>query len=196
MDILRNTYYAFRHGQSRANVEEIIISDPKVGNVDYGLTAEGRSQVRNRLAEANEFDADCLIYSSDFLRARETAEIISNTLGTGNIKLDVRLRERFFGEWEGQKHSNYSKAWKRDLFDPNREYNGAESSRSVQERMWSVIQSLEKTHSGEKIILVSHGDPLMLLQTAFNNLGPERHRSLPYIETADWRKLNRCSDQT
>jgi broad specificity phosphatase PhoE len=190
MEPLKNTYFAFRHGQSRANVEGIIISDPKVGTIDYGLTSEGRAQVQKSLSITNDFNAQTLIYSSDFLRARETAEIIRETLSVTEIIFDERLRERFFGEWEGKPHANYSKAWKNDLFDPNQEYNGAESSKSVQERMWSIIQSLEKAHSGNVIILVSHGDPLMLLQTAFNNLGPERHRSLPYIETAGCRKLN------
>jgi len=189
MNAFKNSYYAFRHGQSRANVEGIIISDPKIGTVDYGLTDEGRRQVAGSLELAEVFNAESLIYSSDFLRARETAEIIRDTLGVPEIIFEERLRERFFGEWEGQCHANYSKTWKKDAFDPTREYNGAESSRAVQQRMWAVIQSLENAFEGKTVILVSHGDPLMLLQTAFKNLGPERHRSLPYIETAQWRLL-------
>ena len=190
MTQLNNTYFAFRHGQSRANVEGIIISDPKVGTVDYGLTDEGRRQVFDSLAGADAFDETCLIVSSDFLRARQTAEIIRDQLGVPEITFEERLRERFFGEWEGKCHANYSKAWKKDAFDPDREYNGAETSRAVRERMWSVVQMLEGRYQRRTVILVSHGDPLMLLQTAFNELGPEHHRSLPYIETAQWRKLN------
>ncbi|MDF7808991.1 histidine phosphatase family protein [Pontiellaceae bacterium B12219] len=190
MEVLKNTYYAFRHGQSRANVEGIIISDPAIGTVEYGLTDEGREQVRTRLAAISAFDADTMLVSSDFRRARETAEIIRAYLGAAPIVFDIRLRERFFGDWEGKAHGHYSKAWKKDLFDPNREFNGAESSNSVRSRMWAVVQSLEEKQAGRTIVLVSHGDPLMLLQTAFNDLGPEHHRSLPYIETAGCRKLN------
>lgn len=189
MEPFKNIYYAFRHGQSRANTEGIIISDPTIGTVDYGLTDTGRQKVIDSLSKADAFDDDTLIYSSDFLRTRETAEIIAKTLGIP-VVLDERLRERFFGDWDGKPHENYSKAWKNDEFDPTQEYHGAESSKAVQERMWAMIQSLEKLHHGKTILLVSHGDPLMLLQTAFHHLGPERHRSLPYIETAAWRKLN------
>ncbi len=189
MKLFKNQYYAFRHGQSRANVEGIIVSDPAVGTVDYGLTEAGRKQVAAGLAGCG-FDEHARIYSSDFLRARETAEIIRSTLGVSEIVFDERLRERFFGEWEGKCHANYAKAWKKDAFDPDREYYGAESSRAVQARMWSVVQSLEEQFEGQTVILVSHGDPLMLLQTAFQDLGPERHRSLPYIETAQCRLLN------
>jgi probable phosphoglycerate mutase len=190
MESLKNTYYAFRHGQSRANVEGIIISDPTIGTVEYGLTEEGRRQVQASLAAATMFGADAILVSSDFRRARETAEIIREQLGAAPIAFDIRLRERFFGEWEGKAHVHYSKAWKKDVFDPNREFNGAECSSAVRNRMWAVVQSLEEKYCGQTIVLVSHGDPLMLLQTAFNDLGPEHHRSLPYIETAGHRKLN------
>ncbi|MEI6891964.1 MAG: histidine phosphatase family protein [Pontiella sp.] len=189
MKPLKNKYYAFRHGQSRANVEGIIISNPAVGTIAYGLTEVGRQQVATRVASATDFDADSVIISSDFLRTRETAEIVRAKLGAAEVILEERLRERFFGEWEGKSHTNYSEAWKTDSFDPDRVYHGAESSRSVQERMWSVIQSLEVDYAKRTIILVSHGDPLMLLQTAFKDLGPDKHRALPYIETASWRLL-------
>ncbi len=190
MKLLRNSYFTFRHGQSRANVEGIIISDPAVGTVDYGLTEEGRRQVRESVAAAPDFDADTLIFSSDFRRARETAEIVRAALGAAPVVFDERLRERFFGEWEGKSHVNYSKAWDQDAFDADREYNGAESSAAVRARMWSVVESLESAFSGRTILLVSHGDPLMLLETAFADLDPRAHRSLPYISTADWRRLN------
>lgn len=190
MKQLKNRYYAFRHGQSRANAEEIIISDPAVGTVDYGLTDEGRRQVEQGAASVAGLGSDALIYSSDFLRAVETAEIIRALLGVAAVEVDTRLRERFFGEWDGKPHSFYPEAWKKDAFDPDREYGGAESSRGVQERMWSVIESLEERFEGRDIILVSHGDPIMLLQTAFMQLCPGSHRSLPYIETAGCRLLN------
>jgi probable phosphoglycerate mutase len=191
MKSLKNSYYAFRHGQSQANVEGLIISDPAVGTVAYGLTEEGRRQVERSAAQlARVMTAPPLLISSDFRRARETAEQVRTALASEPVTIDVRLRERFFGEWEGQAHENYSKTWRKDAFDSDREYNGAESSKAVQQRMWSVVESLEARYSGRVIILVSHGDPLMLLQTAFLKLGPDRHRSLPYIETAGWRLLN------
>ncbi len=190
MKILKNTYYAFRHGESRANVEGIIVSDPAIGTVTFGLTDNGRGQVAASIAAADAFDAETLVFSSDFMRTRETAEIIREHLGAEPVKFDERLRERFFGDWEGKSHVNYSKAWKKDAYDPEQVFNGAESTASVRERMWAVVQSLEAEVSGRKIILVSHGDPLMLLETAFASMDPREHRSLPYFETAGWRLLN------
>jgi probable phosphoglycerate mutase len=177
MNQLRNTYYAFRHGES-------------LGTVGYGLTEEGRRQVLQSISNADVFDAETLIFSSDFKRAVETSEIIQSVLGVGHVQFDIRLRERFFGEWEGKSHANYSTAWKKDAYDPEQVFNGAETTSAVRERMWSVVQALEATHSGRNIILVSHGDPLMLLQTAFQEMKPADHRSLPYFSTAECRLLN------
>lgn len=175
-----------------ANVKKIIVSDPEVGTVDYGLTLEGREQVESSAALLAEHVSEALILASDFLRTRETAEIVRVALGCDSVLLDIRLRERFFGEWEGLSHEHYSKTWAKDAFDPTLEYKGGESSSAVRLRMWSVIEGLEEQFQGRDVIIVSHGDPLMLLQTAFVELGPERHRSLPYFETAGWRLLNLC----
>ncbi len=190
MKTLNNTYYAFRHGESIANVEGIIVSDPAIGTVTYGLSEKGRQQVRDSVLSGAEFDADTLVVSSDFKRAVETAEIIREVLGAAPVRLDERLRERFFGEWEGASHTNYSKAWKKDAYDPEQVFNGAESTSSVRKRMWAVVDMLEKEVAGRRIILVSHGDPLMLLQTMFAGMDPSEHRSLPYFSTAGWRLLN------
>ena len=190
MKYLNNKYYAFRHGESRANVEGIIVSDPAVGTVDFGLTDKGRTQVRESVAKADVFDADTLIVASDFKRAVETAEIIRGILGAEQVRFDIRLRERFFGDWEGKPHANYSKAWKQDAYSSDQEFNGAESTKSVRDRMWAVVESLEKEVAGKTMILVSHGDPLMLLLTAFGNIAPTKHRTLPYFSTAEWRLLN------
>jgi probable phosphoglycerate mutase len=187
---MNNTYYAFRHGQSLANVKGIIVSDPAVGTVKFGLTEEGRRQVLESISAVKGFGSDTLVVSSDFKRAVETAEIIREVLGAGPVLIDQRLRERFFGGWEGQPHENYSKAWKKDTYDPDRVFNGAESTTSVRKRMWAVVEAVEKEHCGKEVILVSHGDPLMLLLAIFKGVDSSRHRSLPYFATAEIRRLN------
>ena len=85
-----------RHGHSVANQKGLIISDPNTGCFDYGLTSQGKREVK----EALNLYQDCLstvtkIVSSDFLRTLETAKIISNALLIP-LKLESDLRERFF----------------------------------------------------------------------------------------------------
>ena len=109
---MRNTYYVLRHGRSLANDEELIVSHPENGVPHYGLSEEGRRQIATAIAEAMQnhvLDQTTLIVSSDFARTRESAEIAANLLGTHDIIMTPKLRERFFGAWEKQHNSNYQK---------------------------------------------------------------------------------------
>jgi hypothetical protein len=45
---LKNRYFALRHGQSEANVENIISSLPARGTTIHGLTQLGREQARGK----------------------------------------------------------------------------------------------------------------------------------------------------
>ena len=187
---LKNRYYGFRHGESQANVEGIIVSNPDVGTVKYGLSEAGRRQVAVSAGKLDGLNSEALVVSSDFLRAVQTAEIIRTALGLEPVRLDARLRERFFGKWDGECYLHYSDTWHKDEVDPDREINGAESANAVRRRMVEVVQHLEAEFDGADIILVSHGDPLRMLQSAFEGLDTAMNRTIPYFETADWRLLN------
>lgn len=187
---LKNRYYAFRHGESRANVEGIIVSDPDVGIYRYGLSEKGRVQVQASAEKLAMLIQDAVIVSSDFLRAVETAEIVRSALDVELVRLDVRLRERFFGQWDGMHYQNYSEAWEQDEINAELEMNGAESANAVRRRMENVIASLETVFFDRDVVLVSHGDPLRLIQASFCGLEMEQNRTIPYFQTAEFRALN------
>lgn len=187
---LRNRYYGFRHGESQANVEGIIVSHPDIGTVRYGLSSEGRRQVEASAARLRKLGGDMVIVTSDFLRARETAEIIRQALGAASTRTDTRLRERFFGAWDGECYLHYADTWKTDEVDPDQEPGGAESANAVRRRMVEVVQDLDREMSNRDIILVSHGDPLRMLQSAFDGVDTAHNRTIPYFETARWRLFN------
>lgn len=186
---LRNRYFAFRHGESQANVEGIIVSHPDIGTVKYGLSDEGRRQVRSSAKKLPELN-NPVIVSSDFRRAMETAEIIRSILSLESVKTDPRLRERFFGHWDGTCYLHYADTWKKDAVDPDQEIGGSESANTVRRRMVEVVKDLDAGFAGRDVLIVSHGDPLRMLQTAFAGLDTSMNRTVPYFETAEWRLLN------
>ena len=55
-----------------------------------------------------------VICSSDFSRARQTAEIVRAHLGTPEVVIAEALRERCFGDWEGSATGNYARVWAAD----------------------------------------------------------------------------------
>ncbi len=188
---MKNRYFLARHGKSLANEQGIILSDPREGTTGFGLTGEGREQVRASAAAAKAqgiLDERAFIVSSDFTRARETADIIADVLGVPSVTLSEKLRERHFGDWEKRDDRHYQDVWDRDRHDPSHTEEGVESVDAVRARTTGLIRELESEHAGEVIVLVSHGDALQILQTAFENVPGSAHRSLRHLDTAEIRK--------
>jgi broad specificity phosphatase PhoE len=182
-----NHYFGLRHGESEANRLGIIVSDPANGVDGYGLTDLGRQQVQQSMLSQHGLSADTITLCSDFRRARETAEIATEILGSPSAIIDTRLRERFFGASERGPNSAYGAIWQRDRIDPSHRDDDCESAESVRDRLISLVKSLESQYRDETLLLVSHGDPLQLLATAMTGRTPSQHRDIPAWETAELR---------
>src|SRR3989339_1397072 len=101
MRILRNNYchlYLVRHGETEWNVQKII-----QGHKDIPLNQKGEKQAR-RLAKKLVKIKFGVVFSSDLLRAKRTAEIVVLEKKIA-VKTTKTLRERHFGRFEG-------KSWK------------------------------------------------------------------------------------
>ena len=184
-----------RHGQSKANLQEIIISHPENGLLaDYALTEKGREQARAS-AELSKLPADTVIYSSDFSRAKETAEIVRQTIEAKNeVRLTKALRERHFGTWEKKDHKHYHDVWASDKHSADHTTEEVESVNSVLSRTTRLVLDIENQYAGKNILLVSHGDCLQILQTGFQKTEPSKHRSIMHLETAEIRQMTLASN--
>ena len=94
----RNTYWCVRHGQSTANVENIISSNPAIGSTKHELTALGKEQAHvagaDLWANLSELEVpleDVVVYSSNFTRARETAAAATKPKPSARASRDTRL---------------------------------------------------------------------------------------------------------
>ncbi|RIA94641.1 histidine phosphatase superfamily [Glomus cerebriforme] len=145
------------------------------------------------------------IFTSPFIRSVETANILlEELLLINNISFTIYpkviihddLRERNFGIFELKSdHESYSKVWEMDesFVDVNKykEFE-IETCEQVRSRMCNLVNEIEQQSQQSQqrpliAILVSHGDSLQILQTAFENVNPNLHRSLNHLETAQWR---------
>ena len=190
VDHLANRFSIMRHGQSKANARGIIVS--RIENDrrgDYGLSELGRQQAL-AAARGCGLPGNTVIYSSDFSRAWQTAEIVRAQLGALEIVIAEALRERCFGDWEGSATDNYARVWAADETDSDQVGIGVEPVAAVLDRTTALIVDLDRRYSGRHILLVSHGDTLQILQAAFLRLSPTRHRRLPALRTAEIRQLH------
>ncbi len=189
LPVLKNYYYVMRHGESLANTAGLIVSHPENGLHDYGLSDKGRQQVAAGI-DASALPSTTQVFSSDFKRARQTAEIVHQQLNFDHpINFDIRLRERHFGEIELGPDHRYADVWAQDHLNPDHRESGVESVSSVVQRALSVVLDCESNFSDETCLLIAHGDILQILQTAFYAIPPQHHRELPHLQTAEVRKL-------
>jgi glucosyl-3-phosphoglycerate phosphatase len=189
ISILKNRYFIIRHGESQANIEKKIISNPIIGKVKYGLTNKGRDQILQSIKMCSDLDQDIIVFCSDFLRTKESAMIVKEFFNLNDYFLSIKLRERFFGNWDLTSDTNYFLIWENDAKNPDHKENNVESVNEVLDRITSFIIELEVKYHQAKILLVSHGDMLQILQTAFKKIDPSLHRSLPHLNQAEIREL-------
>ena len=148
-----------RHGETLWNAEKRI-----QGHTDIALAPRGLVQ-----AEAA---ARCLssqpvhaLYSSDLLRARQTANCIAGALGLP-LTLLPAFRERRYGLFEGLTYAearvlhpaDYQAFERRDPDFALPE--GGESLRQLYQRVSQQLQHLAEAHPGQKVVLVTHGGVL------------------------------------
>jgi len=188
MSVFQNTYLIMRHGQSEANAQGVIVSDPAIGCSQYGLTNLGREQAKASAQDYRGFGVT-KVFCSDFLRTRETADLAADTLGVSRPELELGLRERYFGIWDGQSHDHYQAVWNQDVTGDRSCEERVESTASVLSRGIDVLNRMERTYQNEIILLVSHGDMLQILRTALVGISHTLHRSLPHHETGEIRSL-------
>ncbi|KAG9452641.1 hypothetical protein H6P81_005545 [Aristolochia fimbriata] len=178
LSFLRNKYWVLRHGKSIPNERGLIVSSVEKGVLEeYGLAQEGVGQAQlagelllKELQLTNTpLDAVRICYSP-FSRTTQTAKTVANELNlpfeSPQCKVIENLRERYFGPtFELLSHEKYSDIWALDEKDPFLPPDGGESVANVVSRLAAALESLEAEFDGCTILIVSHGDPLQILQT-------------------------------
>lgn len=148
-----------RHGETSWNAEKRI-----QGNIDVGLDEAGQAQADAAARWLSPLPI-AAVYSSDLLRARQTAERLARALNLAPI-LRPEFRERRYGLFEGltydQSRSRYPDVY--SLFEA-REPDfvipyGGESLRQLHLRVSDGLRQLVDDHRGQTIALVTHGGVL------------------------------------
>ena len=149
--------WLIRHGETDWNVE-----GRWQGQTPHAppLNAAGRAQSEALAKQLNShvFDA---IYSSDLLRAIQTAEIVGTKLGL-RVRVEPRLREVNQGEWEGMLGSDIARSYPaewaaRERNTLNARPPGGESVVEVAARAWAAAADITRQHPGGVVLVVSHG---------------------------------------
>jgi len=165
-----------RHGESESNPEEI-----RAGQLDgYPLTEKGRKQSED-IAEILKKEKIDVFISSPVLRAKQTAEIISEKLGIKYIE-DARVKEYNYGLWDGynsknllHKEDKIYKEYKKLNYCDEEKYDfkfggNGESRKDVESRVRNFIEEICEKYIGKTLLIVSHGGINAMLYRVIDNI--------------------------
>jgi len=137
-----------RHGPTKWTIEHRL-----QGRADLPLSAEGRADVRgwHLPGEVTQFQW----LTSPLGRARETARL----LGHPQARIDERLIEMSFGEWEGRRTADLRvelgpRLAEIEMLGLDLRPPGGESPRDVQMRLRPLLEELGR--SGADVLAVTH----------------------------------------
>lgn len=174
-----------RHGRTDWNEKELV-----QGHTDIPLNSEGKTQAVNSARELKRIKFD-KAFSSDLLRAKQTAEIIAQehklTVETTNI-----LRERNFGYLEGQSNEKVREIQKliSSLEESKRfsykHHPTMESDGEVVTRFLTFLREIAVSYPGKKILVVTHGGGI---RTLLIKLGLFTHKNRVKVNNLAYVKL-------
>jgi 2,3-bisphosphoglycerate-dependent phosphoglycerate mutase len=143
---MTTTLYIARHGETEWN-----LAGKLQGHRDSPLTVKGHQQAAT-LASALSNRQISRVYSSDLGRAVQTARAVVEHLGVELIR-DERLRERNFGDLEGQPRSELDRFRR----DPDYVISGGESFRQAYERSVACLEELAGQNRYSAFAVICHG---------------------------------------
>ncbi len=167
-----------RHGETDWNIEMRM-----QGHIDLALNALGEAQA---VAVGRCFSGvqAAALYSSDLLRARQTAQPIAEALQLPMILLPA-LRERNFGRCEGLTFEEIAARNEDDaraIVSRDPDYaapGGGESRRQHVSRVLDCVAGLVRQHPGQSIVAVTHGGVLDVIYRRVRGLPPDAPRDYP-----------------
>lgn len=145
--------YLVRHGQVPHNASH------QYNTKDEDLTDIGINQALEVKEKIKDIDFD-IIYSSPLIRAKHTAEIITDN--SKSIVFDDRIRERSCGSLSGQplEVTNREEYWN---YYTDIQYGTSENIQDFFERVYSFLDEL-KNKDYKKVLIVGHSG----ISKAFN----------------------------
>jgi broad specificity phosphatase PhoE len=171
------TILLVRHGETDWNLEGRV-----QGQTDRPLNETGRRQATELAAALADEPVDA-VYSSDLVRAHETARIIAERKGLG-VTVIPELREKDFGTWEGLSDHEVLLRFPEARGRP---WGDGESNDDVARRVIGALRRIADSHPGGRVLVVAHGGPVRAVRAHCKSRrnGPVANCELLRLEIQD-----------
>lgn len=187
----KNNFWILRHGETAYNLKNLIAF--KKGKDDDALMTErGKKEIEAAVKKLiRELGKEKLhfIYTSPFKRTTDTAKIIAKFTGA-KIIIDKRLGELDCGVFNGRPVKEHRAFFGSELERFNKAPERGETLNDVKRRILEAVSEINSNYKDKNILIISHGDPLWVLEGAVKNLDNGDILKIPYIKTGELRKLD------
>ncbi|EEH64258.1 phosphoglycerate mutase family protein [Gleimia coleocanis DSM 15436] len=176
-----------RHGQTELNVQKRF-----QGQSDVPLNEVGRQQAQ-QMAEVLGKLPLAAIFSSDLSRAFDTASALAEVTSLP-VQVDVRFRERFFGEFEGKNEAELRGTELESAFEQWRNTGdavsaGVELRAAVGQRVVEAVTLLRAEYPEGTVAVVAHGSTLTQGVVALLGLDPSTWAGFHGLDNCHWAVL-------
>ncbi len=168
--------YVIRHGKTDWNLENKI-----QGRADIPLNNLGiqEANLTKELLNQTKFYK---IISSPLIRAKKTAEIISNKKTP--IVIDSRIIERDFGEFEGLRKEDFdcNLFWNYSL---DCHYDKAESVQQLLNRVYNFLDEYKEIYEKKDVLIVTHAGVIPAICSYFKGIPKNNNLFCYHFKTCE-----------
>lgn len=166
---METVVYLIRHSEAtpKSNLKNISIHDSKqiINEKNFlSVSGEKRAEELSKQEELQNIDA---VYSSNYVRALETAKYIAlenNTI----INVDDRLNERKIGDMGDMEWREFYRLQMKDF---DFKLSGGESLNQTKKRMVEAMKNILMFETGNRVAVISHSTALTCLLSAWCEMG-------------------------
>ncbi len=177
------TFLFVRHGQSIGNLKKSFM-----GHMDLDLSEKGYLQAEKTAEYIYGNYRPDVIYSSDLLRAYNTAKVAARLFCKEVIKSE-KLREICGGDWEGKtfnelqgKYPEEYGTWLKDI--GNSKCTNGESPKMLIERVLPEVIEIAEKNDGKTVLLATHAMVIRCLQTVWEQKSLSEMKDIPWVGNA------------
>lgn len=187
-----------RHGESQGNIDDHIYEI--VPDHALRMTERGRAQViatGRRLREL--IDGESLrMWVSPYVRTRETAQLLDLGVPTDDMRLEPRLREQDWANFQDPVRIKEEKAIRNEYGHFWYRFTNGESGSDVYDRVSTFLESLHRNFAEpdmeENVVIVTHGLTMRLFCMRWFHWSVEYFESISNPGNGDFMVLARQPD--
>ncbi len=186
-----NQFWTLRHGEADHNLSGAA-AGPEKGGTPSQMTEKGIAQIeiaaKKLVRQLGKKKLDFIV-ASPYERTQHVAKIIAAHTGA-KILTEERFQDVNSGMFTGKPIEQYHAFFQNPKERFTKAPEGGENLNDIRKRIVAAVTEINRAHQNKNILIVSHADPIWILEGALKNCSQEEILALPQVELGELRQLD------